>query len=678
MKLPRYFRIELSITARLMCWFLAISLIPCLLLTGLIEYISSDSLEKSMRSGLMVIAEAKAAAIDNFVRARRGDVTLAGHLQTVIGATSRLAEVLKTEQMDSPAYKKESAPYRKVLSYYKDAYGYSNAYLFALDGTLLFRLDDDLDIGTNLKQGAMKDSELADVFERSKMLLQSMFADFQPYPGHKEPLAFVANPVFDPRGVNIGIVVLQLGNREIYRVLNDLNGLGETGETGVGQLKGDEVTVVAPLRFDPEAAFRRKVRLGGAEMAGLQRAVQGQSGFGETLDYRGKKVVAVWSYIPALRWGLVVKQDASEAYAVTNRQRMAIGSLLATTLVLVVVVALIVARSLSRPIVAAVEVANRVAGGDLTAQIRVKAKGEVGKLLRAIQTMTLDLRTLIGKIQKSSISLMSTATQIAATARQQEQTVHDYGASTNEAAAAVKEISATSQELLRTMNEVNHVAGETAELASHGQESLAGMDKTMRLLADSTTSIGSKLSVISERAANINLVVTTITKVADQTNLLSINAAIEAEKAGEYGLGFLVVAREIRRLADQTAVSTLDIERMVKEMQYSVSAGVMEMDKFSDQVRQGVHEVAVISGQLAKIITAVHGLTVRFDQVTEGMTVQAQGAEQIRESVVHLSEGASQTLVSLREFNQATGQLREAVGGLKEEVSRFRVEPSST
>jgi methyl-accepting chemotaxis protein WspA len=200
----------------------------------------------------------------------------------------------------------------------------------------------------------------------------------------------------------------------------------------------------------------------------------------------------------------------------------------------------------------------------------------------------------------------------------------------------------------------------------------------MKQLAESTGSISSKLSVISERAANINLVVTTITKVADQTNLLSINAAIEAEKAGEYGLGFLVVAREIRRLADQTAVSTLDIERMVKEMQYSVSAGVMEMDKFSDQVRQGVHDVAVISGQLAKIITAVHGLTVRFDQVTEGMTVQAQGAEQIRESVVHLSEGASQTLVSLREFNQATGQLREAVGGLKEEVSRFRVEPSST
>src|SRR5215831_14354444 len=282
---------------------------------------------------------------------------------------------------------------------------------------------------------------------------------------------------------------------------------------------------------------------------------------------------------------------------------------------------------------------------------------------------------IIAKVQESSVSLMSTATEIAATAKQQEQTVTDYGSSTNQAATAVHEISATGQELLKTMKEVNEVAGQAAARARAGQQELASMDLTMRQLAESTNSIGSKLSVISERAANINLVVTTITKVADQTNLLSINAAIEAEKAGEYGLGFLVVAREIRRLADQTAVSTLDIERMVKEMQYSVSAGVMEMDKFSDQVRHGVREVANISDQLGKIISAVQGLTERFDQVTEGMRVQAQGAEQIREAMTRLSEAAGQTSTSIREFNKATERLREAVGGLKEEVSRFSLGP---
>jgi len=674
MRLPRLTTGELGISGRLMLWFLAIALIPCGVLTGLIEYLSSAALDRSLRTGLMVVAEAKASAIDNFVRQRRGDVSLAGHLKTVVEAATRLSEVLKKEPLDSPAYKALAAPYRKVLAHYRDAYGYGNLYVFGVDGKVLFRLTKDLDIGVNLGEGPLKDSELSEVVNRAKMLLQSVFSDFQVYPGVKEPLAFVASPVFDDGGVIVGVVVLQIGNEEIYRVINDYNGLGATGETVAAQIKGDEVVVVVPVRFDPGAAFRRKARLGGPDLQTLQNATQGRSGLGEITDYRGQRALAAWSYLPSLRWGLVVKQDLSETSAAGTRQRMATAGLLSFTLLLVVLVARLVARSLSRPIVAAVEAANRVASGDLTTDLDVRAKGEVGKLIKAIRTMTQDLRSLIGKVQKSSITLMSTATEIAATSRQQEQSVHEYGASTNQAAAAVKEISATGQELLRTMNEVNHVAGETAEMASHGQESLAGMDRTMRLLADSTASIGSKLSVISERAATINLVVTTITKVADQTNLLSINAAIEAEKAGEYGLGFLVVAREIRRLADQTAVSTLDIERMVKEMQYSVSAGVMEMDKFSDQVRQGVREVAGISDQLGKIIAAVHGLTERFDQVTEGMSVQAQGADQIREAIVHLSDGVNQTLTSLREFNQATGRLREAVGGLKEEISGFRVD----
>jgi len=293
------------------------------------------------------------------------------------------------------------------------------------------------------------------------------------------------------------------------------------------------------------------------------------------------------------------------------------------------------------------------------------------------EAMNTRLTSLIGRVRELSVSLMTTATEIAVASKQQEQTVHDYSASTNEAVAAINEISATSIELLKAMNEVNQIARRTAQMTSTGKENLAGMDRTMRQLAESTGSIGAKLSVISERAANINLVVTAITKVADQTNLLSINAAIEAEKAGEYGLGFLVVAREIRRLADQTSVATLDIERMVKEMQYSVSAGVMEMDKFSEQVRQVVHEMQRTGGHLSHIIADVTGLDEHFEVVTEGMRVQSVGAEQIRVAMLRLSEGANQTSISVHEFNTATDSLRDAVGGLKEEVSRFQADPEA-
>jgi methyl-accepting chemotaxis protein WspA len=388
--------------------------------------------------------------------------------------------------------------------------------------------------------------------------------------------------------------------------------------------------------------------------------------------------VAAWRFLPTFRWGLCVKQDASEAYALLRWQRAAIVGLALATILGVTLAALALARSFSTPIQTAVNVARRVAAGDLRPTGMALESGttgdeETGALLTAIQGMTNNLRGLIGRIQKSSVALISTATAIQATSAEQQQVITDYGASTSQAVAAVKQISATSQELLRTMTEVNDMAAHTGLMATDGRKNLASMDGTMRQLADSTLSFGSKLAQISERAATINLAVTTITKVADQTNLLSINAAIEAEKAGEYGAGFLVVAREIRRLADQTAVASLDIEQMVKEMQHSVSAGVMEMDKFAGQVRSSVNEISDVSGKLGEIISAVHGINGRFEQVTEGMRAQSQGATQIREAMIRLAEGAARTASSLDDFNKATTHLRGAVGDLKEEVSRFTI-----
>jgi methyl-accepting chemotaxis protein WspA len=662
---------RISITTQLLIWFLCLSLVPCVVLTGIISFLSNQSLKRTVRLGLLAISESKTTQLETYIRERRGDLNVASRSPVLIDSIPKLKEIRIKEPINSPAHVELARPIRPFLANFVDSFGYSNAYLFDTDGTLLFQLRAGLNIGSNLLQGPLKDSELAEVFDRVRTLVQIEVSDYQMYPGRTEPAAFIASPIFNVQGRIIGFVALELGNQHVFRIFKDYSGLGSTGETVVVMRHGNELTFVAPVRHQVDAAFKYRVQMGSDRAIAMQRAVQGQRGYGEAIDYRGVPVAAAWSYLPSYRWGMVVKQDTDEAFALVYLQRLVVAVLLAATIVLVTVIALWLARKITWPIREAAMVTDRVASGDLTVTCNGKAPGEAGLLLQAIRKMIQDLRSLIGKIQRSSITLLSTATEIAATSRQQEQSVYDYSASTNQAAAAVNQISATSHELLKTMNEVNQLANQTSRMATTGQQSLAGMDQTMRQLAESTGSISTKLSVISERAANINLVVTTITKVADQTNLLSINAAIEAEKAGEYGLGFLVVAREIRRLADMTAVATLDIERMVKEMQYSVSAGVMEMDKFSEQVRKVVGEVGQIGGQLGHIITGAQGLHQRFDQVTEGMRVQSQGAEQIREAMSRLSEAANQTSVSIREFNKANERLREAVGGLKDEVSGF-------
>lgn len=351
-----------------------------------------------------------------------------------------------------------------------------------------------------------------------------------------------------------------------------------------------------------------------------------------------------------------------------------------TCLLLIALASLFVRRfqstAIAEPLNRVVATLERMRQGDFTQRLTLAQQDEFGAIGEGLNRLADDLCELVGQVQRSGIQVTTTATQISATAKEQQGTAHEIAATTTQIGATSKQISATSRELVHTMNEVTQVAEQTARLAGSGQAGLAQMEATMRQIMDASASITARLGVLSEKTANINSVVTTITKVADQTNLLSLNAAIEAEKAGEYGLGFAVVAMEIRRLADQTAVATFDIEKMVKEMQSAAAAGVMGMDKFAEQVRKGVEEVRNVGTQLAQIIQQVQTLTPRFQTVNEGMHAQAGGAQQISDTLVQLSEAAQQTAESLVQSNLAIDQLNAAARTLQTSVARFKLVPN--
>ena len=358
-------------------------------------------------------------------------------------------------------------------------------------------------------------------------------------------------------------------------------------------------------------------------------------------------------------------------------------------MLLVTGLAVFVGNRMIRPLSLATDLAKKIAAGDIQeakmdlAPFARKGReedagillnrDETQELLTAFQVMVGNLDGLIGQVQRSGIQVTTSATEIAASARELEATVAEQAASTTEVTATSKEISATAEDLVRTMDGVGSSLNQTIQMAEGGRSDLTSMEGAMRGLATATASISGKLGTINDRANKISNVVTVINKISDQTNLLSLNAAIEAEKAGEFGRGFSVVAREISRLADQTAIATQDIEHVVKEMQTSVSAGVMEMDKFADEVRRGVGTVVTISNQLGRIIDQVREHGPQFATVKEGMHAQSVGAQQISEAMSQLAIAADQTRESLHEFKLATEQLNEAIMGLQNEVARFRI-----
>jgi methyl-accepting chemotaxis protein WspA len=318
-------------------------------------------------------------------------------------------------------------------------------------------------------------------------------------------------------------------------------------------------------------------------------------------------------------------------------------------------------------------VVSRAASGDLTGRVEIGGDDAIGQLGNGLARMFDNLRLLLNNVQKAGIQVTTSATEIAASAKQQEATGVEQAQTSVEVLSTTKEISSNTSQLLKTMEDATAVADYTTSATAEAQENLRRMDATMQNMVSATDSINAKLAALSEKASNINSVLTTITKVADQTNILSLNAAIEAEKAGEAGRGFAVVATEIRRLADQTSVSTWDIEQMLKEMQSAVSASVMGMDKFSEEIRRNVGEVRAVTDHLSGMMDQVRKLAPQFDAVLQGMQSQAVGAQQISETMMQLNDATQQTVESLKATSEAVHQLQYAASDLQSSVATFAV-----
>jgi methyl-accepting chemotaxis protein len=353
-------------------------------------------------------------------------------------------------------------------------------------------------------------------------------------------------------------------------------------------------------------------------------------------------------------------------------------------------VVVIVTRNITRPLERVVNLTTDIAAGKVkeafdrlkSGEFRefisdenggghARTRDEICKLIGSVSTMTESLNGLLVKVMQACNQVAGSATQTAAAVREVEASVSEQAASTHEVSATSKEIYATVQELARTMSSVMKMASDAAHTASAGVSNLDGIRSAIDGLISSSAAMTHTFESINEKTANIDKVITTITKVANRTNLLSLNAAIEAEKAGEKAGGFSVVALEMRRLADQTAVAALDIEKQIREMQQAVREGVSSVESNAQQTQASSAAVTELSSGLGQVIEGTTKLGPQFEAVNSGMQMQSQGAGQIAEAMVHLGEAASQTKASMEEFREVAVDLHNAVRELQAEVGRF-------
>ena len=346
--------------------------------------------------------------------------------------------------------------------------------------------------------------------------------------------------------------------------------------------------------------------------------------------------------------------------------------------------AVLIARGITVPLVRVMTAAGDIAAGNLAlaredlcaagmglCDGKQASRNEIALLFEAITAMIANLESLLSQVQKSGIQVNVSTTQIAASVRELQATVAEQAASTSQVNATSRGMSETAGDLDQTMGMVTSIARDAADLASGGMDNIAQITDAMQGLLDAAGEISSTLHTINEKTQTITRVITTITAIANRTNLLSLNAAIEAEKAGESGKGFSVVAREIRHLADQTAVAALDIDEMITAMEQSVQQGVGDVQTYILRAQTGSEKITLISRDVATILGYTRDLGPQCDMVNSGMQTLAQSSSQIMLAMDQLSQTAGHSRDSITEFMKVADQLNDAVQSMQSEVARF-------
>ncbi len=277
-------------------------------------------------------------------------------------------------------------------------------------------------------------------------------------------------------------------------------------------------------------------------------------------------------------------------------------------------------------------------------------------------------------VGRATIEVTGAATQLAASARAQSETAAASQASSAQATAAVRGITSTVERLLEAVEAVYGVAQRTAERAESGREQLERLDVVMRVMAEANKNMGERVVALKESAGGIRLATVMMVRVVDQTSLLSVNSAIEAEKAGEYGRGFKVVAQEIQRLADQSAEATMQIEEIVSEIRRGIAAGVHEASETRVRVEGGVEQAGHIGTELGAILQEIGKLSASFEEIRELVLDQSASSETIETSLREVEQGAQASSASSAQLADVSQTLQDAVDGLREDVSALEMD----
>ena len=649
---------------------------------------SQEILVKKSYDALISARESKTNQIENFFAERIGDINVLAVNENVKNITNDLAFVhreLNVKATDKYPVHDPLAQVKTALSdpffqLFAKEYGYYDVFILcAKHGHVMYSQARESDYGANVGTGPLKNSGLGEVWRKVRDLKRPVFIDMAPYePSAGAPAMFLGTPVYVD-GKFKSVLVLQISDAAINKIMQFREGYGDSQEdylVGQNKLMRSD-SFLDPTGHSLKASFANP-SVGNVDSDASNAALSGKKDIEIVIDYNGNPVLSAYAPLKIgqdLKWAILSEIDEAEVMITPNEFRNSIIMIAGIILFIVVVISLFLLNiALVRPLkeleIRAEDLAH--GEGDLTQRLEIVGKNE-------ISIVSTHINSFIAKVQDTIVQAKETSNENASVAEELARTSLQIGQKAEEESMIVGQVSSQGTELQSILNTSIENAKETESELDNAENSLNSANGLIVTLADSISErshaeaeLAERLSTLSSDANQVKDVLVVIGDIADQTNLLALNAAIEAARAGEHGRGFAVVADEVRKLAERT-------QKSLTEINSTISVIVQSINDASDSISHNATEIERLSGSANTVQGEISGSVAimdvavkKVDEMVEGYVDNGKMIQKMIDKVEIVNDLSVSNARSVEEIASASDHLSSMTAKLNSLLGSYK------